>query len=103
MHAHKVKPKDCWNGMMPIHRSGLPCRGKVIVRHENHPMGTEATLIYNLWIFSWLINLIRRLMGIVFGFGGRVLYMALETYHGQVTPQLPTVFLQSMSQEYCMC
>ena len=48
-------------------------------------MGTEATLIYNLWIFSWLINLLRRLMGIIFGFGGRVLYMALETYHGQVT------------------
>ena len=48
-------------------------------------MGTEATLIYNLWIFSWLINLLRRLMGIIFGFVGRVLYMALETYHGQVT------------------
>lgn len=56
----------------------------MIVRHENHPMGTEATLIYNLWVFSWLINLLRRLMGIIFGFGGRVLYTALETYHGQV-------------------
>ena len=60
------------------------CRGKIIVRHENHPMGTESTLIYNLWIFSWLINLIRRLTGLIFGFGGRVLYLALETYHGQV-------------------
>ena len=64
-------------------------------------MGTEATLIYNLWIFSWLINLIRRLMGIVFGFGGRVLYMALETYHGQVTPQLPALVLHSVSAS-CM-
>ena len=67
---------------------GLPwllCRGRVIVRHENHPMGTEATLIYNLWIFSWLINLLRRLSGILWGFSGRVMYLVLETYHGQVS------------------
>ena len=42
-------------------------------------MGTEAALIYNLWIFSWLINLIRRVTGVVWGFSGRVLFLALET------------------------
>ncbi|CAL5221947.1 g4224 [Coccomyxa viridis] len=78
-----VAPWVVWNHIVLRLGDSPDGRGKVIVRHENHPMGTEATLIYNLWIFSWLINLIRRLMGIVFGFGGRVLYMALETYHGQ--------------------
>lgn len=42
-------------------------------------MGTEATLIYNMWIFSWLVNLIRRVTGVVWGFSGRVLFLALET------------------------
>ena len=60
------------------------CRGKVIVRHENHPMGTEATFIYNLWIFSYLINFIRRLTGIIWGFTGRVIYLALDTFDTQV-------------------
>ena len=51
-------------------------------------MGTEATLIYNLWIFSWLINLIRRVTGVIWGFSGRVLFLALETldtYYTQVS------------------
>ena len=56
----------------------------MIVRHENHPMGTEATLIYNLWIFSYLINLIRRLTGIIWGFTGRVIYLTLDTFDKQV-------------------
>ena len=68
---------DCWSGWRP-------CRGKVIVRHENHPMGTEATFIYNLWIFSYLINFIRRLTGIIWGFTGRVIYLALDTFDTQV-------------------
>ena len=36
------------------------CRGKVIRRHENHPLGTEATLTYNLGPVSWGINKVRR-------------------------------------------
>ena len=61
-----------------------PYRGKVIVRHENHPMGTEATFIYNLWIFSYLINFFRRVTGIIWGFTGRVIYLVLDTFDTQV-------------------
>ena len=50
-------------------------------------MGTEATFIYNLWIFSVLINFIRRLTGIIWGFTGRVIYLALDTFDTQVWHQ----------------
>lgn len=63
---------------------GGGCRGKLIQRHENHPMGTEATLIYNLGPLSWLINLIRRFMGIWFGFVGQTIYHILDFVLNQV-------------------
>ena len=62
----------------------LTRRGKVIKRHENHPLGTEATLIYNLGPVSWGINKMRRAMGFVFGAAGRAIYSGLVLWDGQV-------------------
>lgn len=61
------------------------CRGKVIQRHENHPMGTEATLIYNLGPVSWGYNLVRRGLGIVWGISGQAIYHTLEYFLRQVS------------------
>ena len=65
------------------------CRGKIIVRHENHPLGTEATLIYNLGPLSWAINRVRAGMGIVFGTAGRAIYAGLQLWHSQARPASP--------------
>ncbi|CAK0786568.1 hypothetical protein CVIRNUC_009781 [Coccomyxa viridis] len=78
-----IAPWVVWNYIVLRLGDAPDGRGKVIVRHENHPMGTEATFIYNLWIFSYLINFIRRLTGIIWGFTGRVIYLALDTFDTQ--------------------
>lgn len=70
-------------------------RSKVITRHENHPLGTEATLIYNLGPLSWAINKLRRAMGVVFGTAGRAIYAGLELWHSQVgCPGVPHLFFE---------
>ncbi len=56
----------------------------MIVRHENHPLGTEATLIYNLGPLSWAINRVRAAMGIIFGAAGRAIYYGLQLWESQV-------------------
>ncbi|EIE23049.1 hypothetical protein COCSUDRAFT_63431 [Coccomyxa subellipsoidea C-169] len=84
--AQEVKPRY-WPALMPAYviwnhivltLADSPDGGKVIQRHENHPMGTEATLIYNLGPISWIINLIRRFMGVAFGIVGQVIYLILN-------------------------
>ena len=47
-------------------------------------MGTEATLIYNVGVISWIINLVRRFMGVAFGIVGTTIYQLLEFTQKQV-------------------
>ena len=51
-------------------------RSKVIVRHENHPLAVEATLLANLGPISWLLTVIRAINGVLFGVAGRIIYYA---------------------------
>lgn len=86
-HLHKdrlLKSVWVWCTVMAC---GEP-RGKVIQRHENHPMGTEATLIYNLGVISWIINIVRRFMGVAFGAAGSCIYQLLEFMQKQVLVKL---------------
>ena len=66
-------------------------------------MGTEATLIYNMWIFSYLINLIRRLTGVIWGFAGRVIYLALDTFDTQVGHASTVSKVESISLLHIIC
>ncbi|CAL8465499.1 g5035 [Coccomyxa elongata] len=72
-----MRPYVVWNHII-LTLADSPEGGKVIQRHENHPMGTEATLIYNLGVISWIINLVRRFMGIAFGTAGSCIYQLLD-------------------------
>ncbi len=62
-----------------------PCaRSKVIVKHENHPLVVEATLVSNLGPISWLLTIMRAINGILFGFAGRLIYYICDIVHRQL-------------------
>jgi len=62
-----------------------PCaRSKVIVKHENHPLVVEATLVSNLGPISWLLTIMRAINGILFGFAGRLVYYICDIVHRQL-------------------
>jgi hypothetical protein len=54
-------------------------------------MGTEATLIYNLGPLSWLINNVRRALGIAWGISGRAIYHTLDFLQSQVLRPRPNL------------
>lgn len=56
----------------------------MIVRHENHPLALEATLLENLGPISWLLTALRGLSGILFGFAGRIIYYLCDIFHRQL-------------------
>lgn len=56
----------------------------MIVRHENHPLALEATLLENLGPISWLLTVLRGINGILFGFAGRIIYYICDIIHRQL-------------------
>ncbi|KAK9833268.1 hypothetical protein WJX81_001446 [Elliptochloris bilobata] len=78
-----LPPRIMWNHIILTLADG-PNGSKVIVRHENHPLALEATLIANLGPISWLINVMRGLNGILFGFAGRLIYYFCDIIHRQL-------------------
>ena len=56
----------------------------MIVRHENHPLALEATLLENLGPISWLLTVLRGINGILFGFAGRIIYYLCDIVHRQL-------------------
>lgn len=56
----------------------------MIVRHENHPLAVEATLLANLGPISWLLTVIRAINGVLFGVAGRIIYYACHFVHTEL-------------------
>ena len=56
----------------------------MIVRHENHPLAVEATLLANLGPISWLLTIIRAINGVLFGVAGRIIYYACHFVHTEL-------------------
>ena len=85
-----VRPSSCLTSWPQEHLSGkYGRRGKLISKIENHTIGFEPLLIYNLGPVSWVYaKVVRPFMGKVFGAVGRMLYLILDFLHqaAQVQP-----------------
>jgi hypothetical protein len=71
-------------GCVPSYVLHVRARSKVIVKHENHPLVVEATLVSNLGPISWLLTIMRAINGILFGFAGRLIYYICDIVHRQL-------------------
>ena len=71
-------------GCVPTHGLCARARSKVIVKHENHPLVVEATLVSNLGPISSLLIIMRAINGILFGVVGRLIYYICDIVHRQL-------------------
>ena len=69
----------------------------MIVRHENHPLAVEATLLANLGPISWLLTILRAINGVLFGVAGRLIYYACHFVHTELPMLLDLEVRQTSS------